>query len=447
MSSLVSALDTALSRVADLADNPSIDYKQLVVVSSWAVAAFEVWLFRRQIACYSLPSPPPELASHLPSETFTKAQSYGRDKTRFSLIKAIYSQLLGWGLIRFGVYASTWAISGRAMGALGLDEGRVITRSLLWITLLTFLTTLPSLPWSYYHTFLKTWLLMAVIGMPILATFLKIIELAGKSFVPWLMLFMIVVQLTLQLIYPTFIQPLFNKLAPLPSGELRERVEKLAGRLGFPLKHLYVIDGSKRSSHSNAYFYGLPWSKHIVIYDTLMEKSSPAEVEAVLAHELGHWYFSHPTKLLLIAQFHLLFTFTLFHIFIHNRSLFSSFDFPSSLAVAGPNGSPSSQPIIIGFMLFQMVLEPLDTVVKFLMNKQTRKYEYQADEFAVRLDKTQELKDALIKLHVDNLSSPHNDPIYSAYHHSHPTLPERLRAMDEFKPGPGLKLKGEKKEL
>jgi Zn-dependent protease with chaperone function len=242
-----------------------------------------------------------------------------------------------------------------------------------------------------------------------------------------------------------------------------------------------------------------------VIYDTLMEKSSPAEVEAVLAHELGHWYFcewfaveclerfelfercrglercirgkrperrygfavvwsrggmdprtpmsrsltavAHPTKLLLIAQFHLLFTFTLFHIFIHNRSLFSSFDFPSSLAVAGPNGSPSSQPIIIGFMLFQMVLEPLDTVVKFLMNKQTRKYEYQADEFAVRLDKTQELKDALIKLHVDNLSSPHNDPIYSAYHHSHPTLPERLRAMDEFKPGPGLKLKGEKKEL
>lgn len=87
------------------------------------------------------------------------------------------------------------------------------------------------------------------------------------------------------------VQPLFNKLTPLPAGEIRERVEKLSKRLGFPLTHLYQIDGSKRSSHSNAYFYGLPWSKHIVVYDTLMEKSTPAEVEAVLGHELGHWYF------------------------------------------------------------------------------------------------------------------------------------------------------------
>lgn len=87
------------------------------------------------------------------------------------------------------------------------------------------------------------------------------------------------------------VQPLFNKLTPLPAGDLRTRTEKLASQLGFPLKHLYQIDGSKRSSHSNAYFYGLPWSKHIVVYDTLMEKSTPSEVEAVLGHELGHWYF------------------------------------------------------------------------------------------------------------------------------------------------------------
>jgi STE24 endopeptidase len=95
-------------------------------------------------------------------------------------------------------------------------------------------------------------------------------------------------------------------------------------------------------------------------------------------------------------------------------------------------------------MLYQMVFEPLDTVVKFLMNAQTRKYEYQADEFAAELEKKEELKEALIKLHVDNLSSPHNDPIYSAYHHSHPTLPERLRAMDEYRPRRNLRLKREK---
>lgn len=132
---------------------------------------------------------------------------------------------------------------------------------------------------------------------------------------PSLTIYRVAFQLLLQIIYPTFstsspspsllngrgqprelnrpytVQPLFNKLTPLPAGDLRTRTEKMANKLGFPLKHLYQIDGSKRSSHSNAYFYGLPWSKHIVIYDTLMEKSTPAEVEAVLGHELGHWYY------------------------------------------------------------------------------------------------------------------------------------------------------------
>lgn len=103
-------------------------------------------------------------------------------------------------------------------------------------------------------------------------------------------------------IYPIFILPLFNKLSPLEPGELKTGVEGLAKRLNFPLKELYVIDGSKRSAHSNAYFYGLPWKKHIVIYDTLIEKSETEEVVAVLSHELGHWSLSHTTKLFGIAQ-------------------------------------------------------------------------------------------------------------------------------------------------
>jgi STE24 endopeptidase len=103
---------------------------------------------------------------------------------------------------------------------------------------------------------------------------------------------------------PLVIQPLFNKLSPLQPGELRDRIEALARRMKFPLKHLYEIDGSKRSSHSNAYFFGLPWSKHIVIFDTLIKQAKPEEVEAVLAHELGHWYYYHPTKSLLMSQVH-----------------------------------------------------------------------------------------------------------------------------------------------
>lgn len=177
----------------------------------------------------------------------------------------------------------------------------------------------------------------------------------------------------MQIVYPIFIQPLFNKLTPLPEGELRQRIEKLAGSLGFPLKHLYVIDGSKRSGHSNAYFYGLPWSKHIVIFDTLIEQSTPAEVEAVIAHELGHWKYAHPTKLLAVGQINLLITLSAFTLFIHNPTLFKSFGFSDDIAYR-------QQPVVIGFFLYQLIMNTLDPVITLLINSITRKYEYQAGE-------------------------------------------------------------------
>ncbi|WVR04304.1 hypothetical protein IAU60_001304 [Kwoniella sp. DSM 27419] len=454
---LVAALDGIISRLAALADNPSIDYKGIVITATWFQTMFEVYVMRRQLPCYERAAPPPALKDHLSDETYKKAQAYSKDKTRFALAKIVFDQMLGWGLIKVGGYAGLWDFAGSIMSKLSLAQNRVITHSLLWMTCLTLVTSLPGLPWSYYQTFtleqkhgfnkstvqlwvtdtIKTYALGAVIGMPILAGFLKVIEWAGKSFVPWLMLFLLGIQLSLQIVYPTFIQPLFNKLEPLPQGELRTKVEELAGQLGFPLKHLYVIDGSKRSSHSNAYFYGLPWSKHIVIYDTLIKDSSVDEVVAVIGHELGHWYFAHPTKLLLITQLHLLLTLTIFSIFINNRSLYAAFGFDPSMATTAP------QPICIGFMLFQLLLEPTDAFVKFLLNAETRRMEYQADEFAVQLDKKKDLSSALIKLHITNLSSPHSDWLYSMYHHSHPTLPERLSAMDEYKGGESkLRLRG-----
>ena len=204
----------------------------------------------------------------------------------------------------------------------------------------------------------------------------------------------------------------------------------MAGTLGFPLKHLYVIDGSKRSSHSNAYvlssllihsdfqtessasyFYGIPFgSKHIVIYDTLIEKSSPAEVEAVLGgsfnrlqptishtiqvtssdtgttvsalaftlSRLKMMATAHPAKLLLVAESHLLFIFTVFAAFIHNRTLYRSYGFDPRLATGSPVGGP--QPFLIGLMLFLPLLEPLDTPVNFGMHALTRRYEYQAGQ-------------------------------------------------------------------
>lgn len=184
------------------------------------------------------------------------------------------------------------------------------------------ISSLLSLPVSYYSTFileekfgfnkqtLKLWftdmlkgqMLGVVLGTPIISAVLKIVQKTGDSFFYYLWLFGVFVQVFAITIYPIAILPLFNKLSPLQPGALKTGVENLARKLEFPLQELYVIDGSKRSAHSNAYFFGLPWKKHIVIYDTLIEKSEPDEVVAVLGHELGHWSLSHTTKLFGIAQ-------------------------------------------------------------------------------------------------------------------------------------------------
>lgn len=144
--------------------------------------------------------------------------------------------------------------------------------------------------------------LTVVLTPPILAAFLAIIQKTGKQFFYYLWLFGAGLQMFMITVWPIFITPLFNKLTPLEPGKLKTSVEALAAKLKFPLTELYVIDGSKRSAHSNAYFFGLPWKKHIVIYDTLIEKSETEEVTAVLAHELGHWSLGHTTRLFGISQ-------------------------------------------------------------------------------------------------------------------------------------------------
>jgi STE24 endopeptidase len=197
-----------------------------------------------------------------------------------------------------------------------------ISHTLLFFFVFNLVTTVLSLPISYYSTFvleekfgfnkqtiqlwvsdmLKGQVLGILLGGPVIAAMLKIIEKTGNKFFYYLWLFSVFVQIFAITIYPIAILPLFNKLSPLEPGPLKSMVEDLAKKLKFPLHELYVIDGSKRSAHSNAYFYGLPWKKHIVIYDTLIDKTEPEEVVAVLSHELGHWSLSHTTKLFGIAQ-------------------------------------------------------------------------------------------------------------------------------------------------
>ena len=250
-------------------------------------------------------------------------QAYGRAKAKFTFVASFISQAQNLVVVYYDLLPKLWGLTGLWMARYlpGRFSGE-ISHSLIFFFTFNLISSILALPISYYSTFvieekfgfnkqtLRLWLtdmvksqaLIIALGAPLLSAVLAIIQKTGNSFFYYLWLFGAGVQVFAITIYPILILPMFNKLSPLEPGALKSGVEGLAKRLKFPLNELYVIDGSKRSAHSNAYFYGLPWKKHIVIYDTLIEKSETEEVVAVLSHELGHWSLGHTTKLLGIAQ-------------------------------------------------------------------------------------------------------------------------------------------------
>ena len=253
----------------------------------------------------------------------TRFQRYGQAKAWYGVISGLWSQVQNIAFIQYDVLPKLWAWSGSLL--LSHAPARFtgeISQSIVFLLSLMMVQQALSLPASIYHTFVleekfgfnkqtpklfatdivKSNLLTVVLAPPILAGFLSIIKKTGNQFFFYLWLFGAGLQVFMITIYPIAILPLFNKLSPLQEGPLKTKVEGLAKKLEFPLHELYVIDGSKRSAHSNAYFFGLPWKKHIVIYDTLIEKSETDEVVAVLAHELGHWSLGHTTRLFGISQ-------------------------------------------------------------------------------------------------------------------------------------------------
>ncbi|KAF9652547.1 hypothetical protein BDM02DRAFT_3153675 [Thelephora ganbajun] len=441
-------------KLTEFVSTEPVDWKFYVQVFTWTVCLFESYLLFRQFPLYSKTEPPAVLKEHFKDDTFKKSQEYGKDKAKFSLYSGLFKQILDSALLHYGVYAWSWDVAGSIRSALGHGPEHEIIQSLFFAVILFLVLSIPSVPLSAYQTFVleekhgfnkttprlfvtdtvKGWLVGFALGAPFLAAFLKIFKWAGDSFIPFLMAFLLSFQILMVLIYPTVIQPLFNRLTPLPKGNLRERIENLASQLNFPLKYLYEIDGSKRSSHSNAYFYGLPWSKHIVIFDTLIKQSKAEEVEAVLAHELGHWYYMHPTKLLVVSQVHIFSILALFPAFIHAPRFLQAFDFSEEVA--------AQTPTILSFILFQMILMPMEAVIGMATNAISRRFEFEADQFACELQhklKSENMKDmgdrlgtALITLHVENLSTVWVDWLYSAYHHSHPTLTERLKALEAY---------------
>lgn len=410
----------------------------MVIGFSLSQYLFTSFLSFRQYKVLCRTEIPKTLKSKVDQATYDKSQAYGRAKAKFGFVNGLFSQAIELAVLGFDLYPKLWSLTGHwlAHWAPARFSGE-ISHSLLFIFTYSLATTIIGLPFDYYHHFvleekfgfnkqtLKLWItdffkgqaLAFAFGVPLGSAFLAIIQKTGDSFFYYLYVFALAVQIFFITIYPIAIVPLFNKLTPLGPGSLKDAVDALAAQLKFPLAELQVIDGSKRSAHSNAYFTGLPWKKKIVLFDTLIEQSEETEVVAVLAHELGHWKMGHVTKSLGIAQFHMFFIFALFSCFLRNRSLYESFGFYRE------------QPIIVGFLLFNEILAPADSVVRFLMNVLSRKFEFEADAFGARLGYSKELASALFKLQIKNLSAMDCDWMYSAYHHSHPILTERLRAL------------------
>ncbi|EQL00306.1 hypothetical protein G6O67_006802 [Ophiocordyceps sinensis] len=435
-----------LQRLARFLDRPLFPWKNLILGFSIGQYVFESFLTYRQYGILQRPKPPAVLSKETSQETFDKSQAYGRAKARFEIASGLWAQIQNVAFVQLDVLPAMWSWTGSLLlkWAPARFTGE-ISHSIVFVMTFFIVQQLLNLPTRIYHTFfleesfgfnkqtpklfvtdmIKTNLLTAAIMPPIVAAFLKIIQKTGNQFVFYLWVFAAGLQIFITTAYPIFIQPFFNKLSPLDEGALKTKVEELAASHKFPLQELFVIDGSKRSAHSNAYFYGLPWKKHIVIYDTLIEKMDTSEIIAILAHELGHWKLGHTTRLFGIAQAHLLYVFSLFSVFINNTSLYSAFGFRAQ------------QPIIVGFILFSDALSPMDTVIKLLLNILSRKYEFEADDFAKRLGFRGELASSLIKLHAQNLSTMDADWMYASYHFSHPHLSERLKALD-WKPKEAL---------
>ncbi|BFZ09759.1 hypothetical protein BsWGS_12798 [Bradybaena similaris] len=475
-----------------------------VLLFSWVTFLWETYLaFRQRTVARGNSKVPPELKGVMDQETFDKARSYHLDKSTFGLWHSLYSQIESTLILWFGGFPLLWNISSSVQQKLNLPEGEIL-QSLVFMVIGMLFSSIMSLPWSLYSTFvieekhgfnkqtlgffikdtLKHMGVTLVISLPVTAVLIYIIKAGGDYFFIYAWLFALVVSLVIFTVYADYIAPLFDKFTPLPDGELRTRIEELADSIKFPLKKLFVVEGSKRSSHSNAYFYGFFNNKRIVLFDTLLEDYTPDnskeesgkpeveaddsqqkkeseskeiknsqddvqpenknkesetenkenkeedeakkkkkkgcsnnEVLAVLSHELGHWYLNHVLKQLILSQVNLFLCFLVFALLMKKTILYAAFGF-------------DTQPTLIGLIIiFQFIFAPYNEVLSFMITHISRKFEFQADEFANKLKYGNLLQSALIKLNEDNLSFPLSDWLYSAWHFSHPPLLDRLKAL------------------
>ena len=362
-----------------------------------------------------------------------KAADYTIAKTRFGLLELAFGAavLLAWtllgGLDALNRLLRDWLGTGMAQ-QLTLMAGFALVSGAVELPFTLYQTFVIEERFGFNKMSLKLWLidlgksllLGAAIGLPIAALILWLMGATGSLWWLWAWGVWMGFNLLLLVVYPTFIAPIFNKFKPLDDESLKARVTALMQRCGFAAKGLFVMDGSKRSAHANAYFTGFGAAKRVVFYDTLLAKLSPGEVDAVLAHELGHFKHKHILKriaglfALSLAGFALL------------GWLSTQVWFYTGLGVRPNLNGPNDA---LALLLFMLAVPVFSFFVSPLLALLSRKHEFEADAYAVKQTSGQDLSTALLKLYEDNASTLTPDPLFVKFYYSHPPASERLARM------------------
>ena len=399
------------------------------------------WLASRQIrhVAQHRDAVPPDFAASVPLAAHQKAAAYTIARARFGMLNLAFSAalLMGWTLLGGLDLLNGWVL--QLAEHLPADY-RAMGYQLMLLTAFVLIGGVLDLPWEAYSTFrieqafgfnrttvqtyvadlFKGLLLGALLGLPLAALILWLMGVAGPRWWLWAWGVWTGFQLLLMLLYPTVIAPLFNKFTPLADESLKARVEGLMQRCGFASKGLFVMDGSKRSAHGNAFFSGFGPAKRVVFFDTLLSKLQPGEVEAVLAHELGHFKHKHITKRMAWMFAASLGGFALL------GWLASWPGFYLGLGVQPNLGAPNDA---LALLLFLMVVPVFGFFVTPIFAQLSRRDEFQADAFACTHARSQDLRSALLKLHEDNAGTLTPDPVYASFYYSHPPASERLGAL------------------
>jgi STE24 endopeptidase len=372
---------------------------------------------------------PKELEGIYNPEEYVKQQDYQRTNSRFGLFSGGFSFVVILLVLVFGFL-------GRFDSLLREHTSHFLLLPLLFFGLLWLLNEILDFPFNWYATFsieerfgfnkstrklfmldwLKGLLLSLIVGAILISAVLYIYEYTGRWF--WLLAWLVVsgFSLLMTFFYSEWIVPLFNKQKPLEAGELRTSIEDFAEKAGFNLSTIYVMDGSKRSTKANAYFTGFGKKKRIVLFDTLMKDLNTEEIVAVLAHETGHYKKKHVVQGLALSILTTGITFYVLSLFLGNLSL--------AEALGGKEDS-----FHLGVIGFSLLFSPLSEVLGLVLNRLSRKNEYEADAYAVQFGLGEALISALKKISVQSLSNLNPHPLVVSCYYSHPTLLQRIQAI------------------